>query len=334
MIRSFKPVIIFFAIIIAAGGFLSCSPGGYSGPAESITLGTVLQEGSIPLFVAENQQFFANNGLGITMKYYDTGAQTINEMLKGEVDISSPASDYALVNQIMNKAAIQTIGSTGKLNYIGIIGRKDRGITTVSQLTGKRIGIIHGTSLDFFLGRFLSLNRIDMKDVIMVDMPSFSQMTDAIIKGDVDAIISVSPYRETAAEKLGDNAVSWQAQSGQMIYLLATCRNQWISQHPALVERYLKSIDQAEEFIARHPEDAKAIAKKKLNLTDDEISSMWKRNQFSLSLEESLIAAMEDEARWMINNNLTAEKKVPNMVDYIYEDALKTVKPETVDIIR
>ena len=56
--------------------------------------------------------------------------------------------------------------------------------------------------------------------------------------------------------------------------------------------------------------------------------------QFSLSLNQSLVTATEDEARWMIKNKLTTEKTVPNFSDYIYEDALKPVKPEAVNIIR
>jgi NitT/TauT family transport system substrate-binding protein len=41
----------------------------------------------------------------------------------------------------------------------------------------------------------------------------------------------------------------------------------------------------------------------------------------------------EDEARWMIKNELTTEKKIPDFVNYIYADGLKTVKPEAVNII-
>jgi hypothetical protein len=43
---------------------------------------------------------------------------------------------------------------------------------------------------------------------------------------------------------------------------------------------------------------------------------------------------MEDEARWMISNNLTAKKTVPNFLNNISTDGLKTVKPEAVKIIR
>ena len=64
------------------------------------------------------------------------------------------------------------------------------------------------------------------------------------------------------------------------------------------------------------------------------MESAWSRDQFLLSLDQSLIVAMEDQARWMIDNNLTTEKQVPNFNDYIYEDALKEIKPEAVNIIR
>jgi len=62
--------------------------------------------------------------------------------------------------------------------------------------------------------------------------------------------------------------------------------------------------------------------------------TIWSENQFSLSLDQSLVTAMEDEARWMIKNNLTKEKQVPDFLNYIYVDGLKAVKPEAVNIIQ
>jgi hypothetical protein len=43
---------------------------------------------------------------------------------------------------------------------------------------------------------------------------------------------------------------------------------------------------------------------------------------------------MEDEARWMIGNNVTNEKQVPDFNNYIYENPLKAISPEAVNIIR
>ena len=43
---------------------------------------------------------------------------------------------------------------------------------------------------------------------------------------------------------------------------------------------------------------------------------------------------MENEARWMINNNLTAKTQVSDFLDYIYTDRLREVKPDAVNIMR
>jgi NitT/TauT family transport system substrate-binding protein len=64
------------------------------------------------------------------------------------------------------------------------------------------------------------------------------------------------------------------------------------------------------------------------------METIWRENQFSLSLDQSLITAIENEARWMIKNKLTAEKSMPNFPDFISEDALKAIKPNAVNIIR
>jgi hypothetical protein len=61
---------------------------------------------------------------------------------------------------------------------------------------------------------------------------------------------------------------------------------------------------------------------------------VWKQNQFSLSLDQSLILAMQDESRWLISNNLTTATSIPNFQNYIYIDGLNSVKPQSVNIIR
>jgi NitT/TauT family transport system substrate-binding protein len=91
---------------------------------------------------------------------------------------------------------------------------------------------------------------------------------------------------------------------------------------------------QAEEFIITHPDQAEETLRKKLNLSDEEIARVWSQNQYSLSFDQSLILAMEDEARWMIENQRTTKTTMPTFLDYLYLDGLLKVKPEAVNIIR
>jgi NitT/TauT family transport system substrate-binding protein len=62
------------------------------------------------------------------------------------------------------------------------------------------------------------------------------------------------------------------------------------------------------------------------------MASIWPQHQYSLSLDQSLLTAMEDEGRWMIANNLTSEKTLPDYSDYIYTKGLEAVIPESVNI--
>ncbi len=64
------------------------------------------------------------------------------------------------------------------------------------------------------------------------------------------------------------------------------------------------------------------------------MATIWPLHQYSLTLDQSLITAMEDEGRWMIDNNLTNERQLPNFLDSVHEDGLKAIKPEAVNIIR
>jgi NitT/TauT family transport system substrate-binding protein len=325
-------VVILVGISAVAFGSWSCHRE-YSGPAESITLGTVLLEPTAPIFVAEEQHLFTQNGLDITLKVYDTGLSAVNAMLNGEVDVAAPVAEYVMVAKAFNKDKIQTIASIDEVDYTFIIGRKDRGIQAISDLTGKKIGVARGTVMEFYLGRFLELHGMNIKDVVLVDT-KLSQTADAIIGGDIDAVISFAPYAYTAQNKLADNVVLWPVQSSQVFYSLVICRNDWITDHPELVNRLLKSLNRAEDYIVQHPSEARVIVQKRLNLDDAYMDTFWTEHRFSLSLDESLIAAMEDEARWTIANNITTEKQVPYFLNYICIDGLEAIDPEAVKIIR
>jgi len=108
--------------------------------------------------------------------------------------------------------------------------------------------------------------------------------------------------------------------------------DEWITKHPEPVSRFLKSLKQAEEYVLRNPDKAKSILQKRLNLNAAYMETVWSQNQLGLSLGQSLTLAMEDEARWMIENNLTTETAIPDFMDYVYVDGLKEVKPEETSI--
>jgi NitT/TauT family transport system substrate-binding protein len=171
------------------------------------------------------------------------------------------------------------------------------------------------------------------KDVTIVDI-SPPLLGDNLADGNVDAVVAWQPYADQIKKRLENNTISSEVQSGQAMFWSIACSDAFAALHPQLVKRFLASLLQAEDYIDHFPNESKIIVQKMLHYDESYLTDAWPENQFSLSLDQSLISAMEDEARWMIENNLTTNKQVPDFIKYIYDDALEQVKPEAVTIIK
>jgi ABC-type nitrate/sulfonate/bicarbonate transport system substrate-binding protein len=289
---------------------------------------------SLALFwIAQDQGFFTQNNLNVTAHKYDTGVGSLNAMLKGEADIAVGPAEFPLVGKALQQENIKTIGCLDKINFIYLIGRRDRGINSVSDLTDKRVGTTVGTVSEYYLGRLLNLNGLNMQNITLVDVRTPADWVNAVVNGSIDAVVTAQPYANSAKDALGDNAFVWQAQNNQPQYALIISTNVWINNHPNTINSFLKCLLKAEDFANHSPDQAKTIVKERMNFTEAYIETVWKQNQFSLSLDQSLISAMEGEARWLIGNNLSNQTSIPNFVDYMYLDGLMAVKPESVNII-
>ncbi len=330
----FKLARFILITVLLVPGPLSCAPTPYSGPVDSVTVAWSPFEPGTLLWVAEDQDLFSRNGLDVTLRKYDTGAGSLEGVLKGEADIAAGVTEFPVIKSTFEKSEVRIIGAAAKIENQYLVGRKDRGIQQVSDLKGKRIGTTFGTIAQFYLGRFLELNGIDVQDVTVVDLKTPLEWENAVADGVVDAIVTAQPYADLAMKRLGSNSIVWPAQSGQYVYGLVITSEELITKRPGVAVKLLKAFAQAEEYAIQNPAKAKATVQKWLNVDAAFVEAAWARDQFSISLDLSLVAAMEDEARWLIKNNLTGEKQVPDFLDYIYEDSLKAVKPEAVNVIR
>lgn len=328
--KAFLFVLLFLS---AAVGLCSCSRGNYSGKMETLTIATVPTEINAPLYIAEAQNFFARNGLQVTLKEdYDSGATATAGMLKGEADIAT-SSEFVIVRQILNRKDLVNFATITKYENTFIVWRTDRGIKTLQDLKGKKVGVTLKTISEFYLGRTFGLNGLNLEQVILVDVKA-PDAERAIANKEVDAVVTWEPWVTRIGQRLGKAVVIRTLQSSQQAYWNLVSTGNWAKKRPGVLKRLIKSISLAEDYLARHPEEARAMVRKRMKFDDAFMEKAWPRYQFSLSLDQSLIAAMEDETRWMISNNMTMEKKVPDFANYIYLDDLKAIKPEAVGIIR
>ncbi len=283
------------------------------------------------VYIAQQRNYFAENGLNVTVMNYTSGMAAVNDLLNGKLDIAATA-EFPLVTNALKGENISALAGIGKFQLQDLIARKDHGIQNVSDLKGKTIGVPLGTISQFYIGRFLELNGLSLQNVTIVNITPTGAI-ESLMNGTIDAVVIWQPYAYAIEEQLGNNAVVWSPQSSQALYIVEVANNNWVNQNPDVVKRFVESLAEAESYYVNNPSKTETMIKTGLNYSEGYMAAVWHNQQISLSLDQSLIVALEDESRWLISNNLTNATAPPNFLNNVYLDGLLSVKPEAVTII-
>ena len=300
---------------------------------EKVTLGVESSLLPTAVWVAEDKGFFKKEGLDLTIKEFGSGRLSFLAMLKGDqgINISTVAPTPIMFKSFDRKDF--SIFATFAYSYsdVKVIARRDKGIQTAIDLKGKKIGTIAGTTGQFFTEAFLTYNGIPSSDVEVIDIAS-KDLPDALNTNKVDAIVIWEPHAFKAKQLLGDRAISLESSGVYKETFNFMVMNDYAKSHSEVLRKFLKAIEKATEFIKSNKKEAQAIVVKRLNLEEATTAAIWDDFIFEVSLDQSLVMTLEDEARWAINSKLTDIEEVPNYIDYIDISALQEVNPEAVSL--
>ena len=305
-------------------------PEKYTGPVEEITVAAAEYLTGALVYVAEDQGFFEENGLEVTLKGYGSGKACADALIDGEADISTSAG-FVFVSNSFEYTNLRIFGTIATKQVKELVARKDSGITVINDLVGKKIGVTKKSGAEFLLGVFLTFNGISQEDVELVDLRP-PEMMGAISNGDVDAVFVWDPYLYHIKKDLGENAISWHG--GEDFYFVLLTKEDWLDKNPAAAERFMKSMLEAEDYIKNNSEEAKEFAKDRFDYESDYMDYSWPKQEYAVTLPQAMLILLEDQARWRIEQGLTDTTEVPNYLGFIYLDALEEIKPEAVTIIR
>jgi len=323
--------IVFVGIFVVAGvAWRQMRPmPKYSGPIEKFVLA---DDGSELNMIAREKGFFKENGLDPQFKTFTAGLFAVNSLLEGEADLAT-ATDFVGANKIFSNKNLRILTQLSAYRGLSLIGIKDRGINKPSDIKGKTVGLAKNTIGEYFFEQFLIANDISRKEVTIVYL-SIPEIESRIEKGEIDAAVIWDPYIYNIKKKLGDSVISWAIQNSHGVFVVSYSTDEFIKAHPGIIERYVRSLIQTEQYIKENPVEAKEISAKNFHYDNEYVQYIFTIYNFGVRLEQSLLLELEGEARFLIANKTTDQTEVPNYLDFIYFDALEKVKPEAVTIIR
>lgn len=302
----------------------------FTGPLETIRIGNI-GEYSIFNLIAQDKGFFRNNGLEAGIHEYESGPPAVAALLSGQEDVAI-AADFVGVMNIFSNPHLRILSQVSSQKVFYLVARHDKGITIISDIKGKKIGVTRKSAGEFYLGQLLILNHLNLKDITIIDLPP-SQIVSQIKTGQIDAAVIFDPYPYTLARELGNQVIVWPAQGDQKIFALSYSTDTFIANHPQVILRYLRSLIQAEHYVQAYPLEAQQLIAKKLGYDNTYMQHMWKNFTFTNGLDQELLLSMEAQARWAITSGITDKQTVPNYLNFISFDGLEASKPEAITII-
>ena len=324
--RPAAPLRATVALALAAVAWLTPSA---ADAADTVRIAATRAPVSLPLYVAQQRGFFADEHLDVAIADCIGGTRCLRLVLDDKADLATTSEMPVVLNAFAHAdmAILATMAHAS--DNLKLIVRKASGVTRAEQLDGRKVGIIVGTAAQYQLETHLLNVGVDPHHITVVPLQA-EEIVAALQSGRIDAVAVWEPFGYAALH--GADAVGLRLPlSGGYIesYNLVGRRSQFVLRDDTMV-RLLRAVERAEQFIQANPAEAQAILREQLKLDQHFVDWVWSGLGFRLSLDQALLTTMEGEARWAQREGHVAPGARPNVLTLIHAGPLKAVKPAAV----
>lgn len=287
---------------------------------------------SLPLYVAEAEGFFQKRGVNVEFVNCVGGNRCMKNMLDGQTDLATATELPVVFNSFSrNDFAILT-SFVSVSNDLKVVARAEAKINEPGKLRNKTLGYVKGSASQYVLDLVLVYNGIDPDTVKLKAITPETALT-ALATKEVDALCIWEPFASRIELELGTDVQlvpipKLYTETFNLIAMQSVIRNK-----PQELERVVQALRDSTRFIQTHPEQAKALAAKRLKIPVLVVDKIFDDYRFRLSLNRSLPRTMEGQARWALREgHVNVKLPQPNYTGFFYPAFLKTVDPGAVSL--
>lgn len=295
-----------------------------------LTIATGVDPGFSVFYVAKLGGFFEKNGLDVDLRTGPAGGLMVPLLISGATNAVLAASFAGVVNHLKDPDIVAVAQVVRYDRWYGMVAKND--IKSVADLKGKKIGISFGNASESYFYDVLkhyNLNPDDFKaGMVNVEPP---EMVAAIERGDVQAFSSWEPWLSRTTLGVANTHVLvdslGKVQDVGFVYM----SRKWIDANHATAITFLKALQQANDFIAKNPDQTKQMVGKFLNIPANQMDSMMPKIGLTFVLGPDSYEAVKTD----VDQLVTRGKLKPGEFDYaswFYPGLLKTITPSAVTL--
>jgi len=278
-------VSLLVAILILPVG---CSKDGDKGESKrpiKVTLATAKNVWcSLPLIALE-KGFFDKEGLDVDAQYLQGGRYCLDALLSKSAEFANIVEVNVAYIAYTGNTNLSVLANVVSSESSAIAARKSSGILKPEDIRGKRLAISPAMTSEIFAHRFLKKYGMTQKDVEIHKVQPLAMQATMAGKG-ADAASTWQPFIYNIQRSLGDDAIVFTDPEIYTGYETLAVRKDWAAQNPKVVKAFLRALKLAEAFAKEHPEEAKTIVAKAINLDREIVDAIWSEFNMSLVLDE------------------------------------------------
>ncbi|MGH7035499.1 MAG: ABC transporter substrate-binding protein [Stellaceae bacterium] len=252
---------------------------GHAAPAQTqITIGYGLAGDFLPAFVAKDEGIFAKNGLDASMKVMQSSSLVPAILASGgvQIGINTPPNLLLAAAGGLDQVAIAGAARLKRSDpRIGLVAKPGLSVTKPADLAGKRVGVPGINSvIDLVLKKWVIDGKVPLERVRFIEAAA-PRMGDMLKSDQLDAVAIFEPLLSRfVASGAGVKSVDFFSEvNPDMLGSFWAATRQWASANPQAVASFRRSLAEAQDFIARDPEKAKAIEAKYLHFAEPKLPS-------------------------------------------------------------
>jgi ABC-type nitrate/sulfonate/bicarbonate transport system substrate-binding protein len=251
-------------IELGAGAAILATTGRSRGESKlqkmSVFTGTTPQFGN--LYVAHEKGFFERERLPLELTVFASGSVASEAFQAGRGNAIVCGDTPAL--RLWNRSAgvgICTAASYG--HYSIVVARKS--MDTPVDFRGKRIGVLLGSTAEYFAKLYLASGHVDLKEVDIINLQP-AEMVTGITRGDIDGFVLWEPFGTRAVEASKDVHIVTNGEKYFLEWLITTTTPDYLQTREAELVAYVRALDAASQWCNANREESVQIVAKYLKL--------------------------------------------------------------------
>jgi NitT/TauT family transport system substrate-binding protein len=298
---------------------------------ERLVIADAKQPTCVLVYIADAKGYFKDEGLDIEFRTFVLGRDAIVSAIEGKADLAT-VYETPVVTKIYegNDLSIVSTLHTSTRGQ-GVVARRDRGISQPADLSGKRVGVTHGTAEDYFLTVFLATEGIAPTAINRVPLEP-EQYESALVGNQVDAIVGFGSYLFDLPAKLGpEKALVFYSDVYVEISMLVG-RRETVARRKEAMFRLARAIVRAQDFADSNQQESIIILAKRLGLSEGSARRLWSTFRPEAKLDNVLLTVLVQEGHWLRETGRFGIAP-PDFAKALFPDYLRSARPSAVTVL-